>query len=196
MAKLVILLRRGVSTEWAELNPVLSGGEPGVEMDTGRFKIGDGISQWSDLNYFIPGAGGVGSGDGGTGSVSPATASSPGIVELATLAEVASGSDTTRAVTPQGVRQERLALRDEILGVGVPAALDTLNELAAALADDANFAATVSASLNSRLRIDTANQGLTNTQQANGRTNISAVGIGQIGNEETDLTAIYNAAKA
>lgn len=196
MANLLIRLRRGTALEWTEINPVLSEGEPGFEKDTGKLKLGDGISQWADLDYFIPGAGGVGSGGDGTTSAPMASPSTPGIVELATLAEVASGTDTTRAVTPHGLRQERLALRTEILGADVPSALDTLNELAAALSDDANFSATITTSLANRLRIDTANQGLTSTQQSNGRANLSAVGTAQIGNEETDLLAIYNNAKA
>ena len=70
-----------------------------------------------------------------------------GLIEIATLAEVATGTDTVRAVTPQGVRQERDAIKAEILGAGVPAALDTLDELAAALADDANYAASVTTAL-------------------------------------------------
>jgi hypothetical protein len=77
-----------------------------------------------------------------------------GLVELATLAEVATGTDALRAVTPAGVRQERQALKDEILGAGVPAALDTLDELAAALGDDANFAATVTTSLSNKQPLD------------------------------------------
>lgn len=77
-----------------------------------------------------------------------------GIVELATLAEVATGTDALRAVTPAGVRQERSALKDEILGAGVPAALDTLDELAAALADDANFASSVTTSLAGKQPLD------------------------------------------
>ena len=48
-----------------------------------------------------------------------------------------------------------------------PAALNTLNELAAALGDDANFATTTSTALGNRLRIDTASQNLTNTQKSN-----------------------------
>ena len=66
-----------------------------------------------------------------------------GIIEIATLAEVTTGTDTTRAVTPEGVKQATDAVRTAILGAGVPAALDTLDELAAALADDENFAATM-----------------------------------------------------
>lgn len=127
---------------------------------------------------------------------SAATTAAAGIVELATLAEVAAGVDNTRAVTVDGVRQERLALKNEILGAGVPGALDTLDELAAALGDDANFASTITTGLANRVRVDTAAQGLTATQQSNARTNIAAVGQAQIGNEETDLVALYTAAKA
>lgn len=78
-----------------------------------------------------------------------------GIVELATLAEVATGTDALRAVTAAGVRQERTALKEEILGAGVPGALDTLDELAAALGDDANFASTVTTSLSNKQPLDT-----------------------------------------
>lgn len=91
----------------------------------------------------------------GAGGTQPdASETVKGIVELATLAEVATGTDALRAVTAAGVRQERLALKDEILGAGVPAALDTLDELAAALADDANFASSVTTSLAGKQPLD------------------------------------------
>jgi phage-related tail fiber protein len=83
-----------------------------------------------------------------------ATETTEGLVELATLAEVATGTDSLRAVTPAGVRQERTALKDEILGAGVPAALDTLDELAAALGDDANYAASVTTALAGKQPLD------------------------------------------
>ncbi len=54
-----------------------------------------------------------------------------------------------------------------------PGALDTLNELAAALGDDANFSATVAAALAARLRVDAA-QGLSEAQKAQGRANLGA----------------------
>lgn len=44
-------LRRGVSTEWEEKNPVLLDGEPGFEIDTYKLKIGDGLLSWNDLPY-------------------------------------------------------------------------------------------------------------------------------------------------
>ena len=78
-----------------------------------------------------------------------------GIIEIATLAEVGTGTDAIRAVTPQGVKQETDAVKAAILGVGVPAALDTLDELAAALGDDANFASTVTNALANKQPLDT-----------------------------------------
>lgn len=55
---------------------------------------------------------------------------------------------------------------------GAPAALDTLNELAAAINDDASYAATVTTALGNRLRVDTASQGLTGTEKTNAKINI------------------------
>ena len=53
-----------------------------------------------------------------------------------------------------------------------PSALDTLNELAAALGDDANFSTTTATSLGNRLRIDVNNQGLSSTEKTNALTNL------------------------
>lgn len=55
---------------------------------------------------------------------------------------------------------------------GAPAALDTLNELAAAINDDASYASTISTALGNRLRVDVNNQALTNTQITNALTNL------------------------
>jgi hypothetical protein len=54
---------------------------------------------------------------------------------------------------------------------GAPGALNTLNELATAINDDASYAATVTAALGVRLRVD-ATQGLSSGQQAQGRANL------------------------
>jgi hypothetical protein len=66
-----IILRRDGSSNWESQNPVLLLGEPGYETDTGKFKIGDGSSMWSDLNYYIGATGGTGSTGvtGPTGSI-------------------------------------------------------------------------------------------------------------------------------
>lgn len=134
--------------------------------------------------------------DAAAATVPDASVTVKGKVELATLAEVGTGTDTARAVTPEGVRQERIALKAEILGAGVPAALDTLDELAAALADDANFAASTTTALANRVRTDTAAQGLTATEKGNARTNIDVYAKAELGDPETDLVALYTTAKA
>ena len=131
-----------------------------------------------------------------TAITNDATEAVKGIIELATLAEVALGTDTTRAVTAAGVRQERLAVKAEILGAATPAALDTLDEIAAALGDDANFAGTITTALGNRLRVDVATQALTTLQQTNGQTNLNVYSKTEIGNPEADLAAFYVAAKA
>ena len=44
-----IQLRRGGAQEWANANPILAQGELGIELDTGRIKIGDGVTSWNSL---------------------------------------------------------------------------------------------------------------------------------------------------
>lgn len=58
------------------------------------------------------------------------------------------------------------------LVASAPATLDTLNELAAALGNDAAFSTTVSTALGNRLRVDINTQGLSATLQGYGRTNL------------------------
>ncbi|MFN6965222.1 MAG: hypothetical protein ACK4S4_15860 [Pyrinomonadaceae bacterium] len=45
-------LKRDTAADWAARNPKLLDGEPGVETDTGRMKIGDGETLWNDLAYW------------------------------------------------------------------------------------------------------------------------------------------------
>ena len=49
-----IQLRRGNGNDWTTSNPILAQGELGVELDTGRIKIGDGVTSWSSLRYERP----------------------------------------------------------------------------------------------------------------------------------------------
>ena len=48
-----IQLRRDSSADWTTINPVLSEGEVGFETNTGKFKIGNGSTTWSGLDYFL-----------------------------------------------------------------------------------------------------------------------------------------------
>lgn len=52
--------RRGTAAEWTAANPVLAAGELGLELDTGRFKFGNGSTTWTGLAY---------AGGGGTSTV-------------------------------------------------------------------------------------------------------------------------------
>lgn len=49
-----IQLRRGSAQEWSNVNPTLAIGELGIEIDTGRIKIGDGVTAWNSLRYERP----------------------------------------------------------------------------------------------------------------------------------------------
>lgn len=49
-----IQVTRARAVTWTARNPVLLYGEHGLEKDTGRFKIGNGVSRWNTLEYFIP----------------------------------------------------------------------------------------------------------------------------------------------
>jgi hypothetical protein len=46
-----IKLRRDTASNWSSANPVLGSGEPGLETDTRKLKIGDGTTAWSSLAY-------------------------------------------------------------------------------------------------------------------------------------------------
>ena len=50
-----IQLRRDTSANWEGTNPILAQGEPGVELDTKKMKVGNGIQAWNDLDYVAGG---------------------------------------------------------------------------------------------------------------------------------------------
>jgi hypothetical protein len=93
--------RKGTAAQWISTNsgngPVLNAGEIGFEIDTNKFKIGDGINHWADLVYFTDSA--------------SALAAINAVIDAA------------------------------------PAALNTLNELAAAINDDPAFFTTMATNL-------------------------------------------------
>ena len=46
-------IRRGLANEWSTVNPILASGEMGLETDTFRIKIGNGILNWNSLPYAL-----------------------------------------------------------------------------------------------------------------------------------------------
>jgi hypothetical protein len=47
----LIQVRRGTAAQWVTADPELESGEIGFETDTGKFKIGDGATDWVELSY-------------------------------------------------------------------------------------------------------------------------------------------------
>jgi len=47
-----IQLRKGTAAQWTSANPILASGEVGYETDTGKQKIGDGMTAWTALAYY------------------------------------------------------------------------------------------------------------------------------------------------
>lgn len=46
--------RRASASVWTAINPILHEGEWGLEVNTGRTKIGNGIDEWTELDYASP----------------------------------------------------------------------------------------------------------------------------------------------
>ena len=46
-----IQLRRDTAANWSTNNPTHSAGEPCFEIDTHKFKIGDGVTKYTNLPY-------------------------------------------------------------------------------------------------------------------------------------------------
>lgn len=115
------------------------------------------------------------------------------INELYLSISSASGIDdnTENAITTWSSYKIRESINTAISELinGSDSALDTLRELADALGNDANFAATLAEQMGKRVRVDAA-QTFTVAEQAQGCANLG------IGNPDTDLLAVYMTAKA
>jgi hypothetical protein len=132
--------RRGTATQWTTANPTLAPGEIGFETDTNQFKIGDGINQWDDLSYFknLEDLGGdlddyvplttKGQANG------VASLNAQGVIPSEQIPSLV-GLDTEITTA---VNNAVTALVD-----GAPLALNTLNELAAAVNDNESYAASM-----------------------------------------------------
>jgi len=130
--------RRGTAAQWTSANPILSPGEIGFEIDTNKFKIGDGTNRWATLTYFT----------------ADAAAALEGLID------------------------------------GAPGLLDTLNELAAAVGDDANFFATVNTN------IATAKTEAISAASADATTKANTAKSGAEATAASDATTKANAAQA
>ena len=78
-------------------------------------------------------------------------------------------SDVNTKMMTAAAIDDRIVVRTNELVDSAPETLNTLNELAAALGDDANYSTTTSTALGNRLRIDVNDQSLTTSQKSNAR---------------------------
>jgi len=85
---------------------------------------------------------------GNTQTLTNKSLTSPALTGTPTAPLAATGTNTTQIATTSFVQQEL-----NILTTGAPAALNTLDELAAALGDDANYAATITTALGNKAPI-------------------------------------------
>ncbi len=121
------------------------------------------------------------------------------INEIAQAAASATGIDD--GVTSGAATWSSSKISSEISGAvsdlvgGAGAALDTLNELAAALGNDPSFATTIATQIANRVRFDDV-QVLTAPQKAQACDNIGAVSLAELGDPQHDFVTDYNTAKA
>lgn len=102
-------MRNDTAANWNSKNPVLAKGEMGVEIDTKKFKFGDGITKWQELSYAssneydLPTAttstlGGVKSQAAGTDKVVVASDGTMSVSEVTTATKL----KTARSITLSG----------------------------------------------------------------------------------------------
>lgn len=101
----------------------------------------------------------------------------------------ASTASTTQTYSITKIR-DLVSTSIGVLTAGAPTALDTLDELAAALGDDANFAATITTALGNRLRFDVA-QTLTAPQKVQGNANLGSASLVDTGTLDTNFVTIF-----
>jgi len=108
-----ILQRRDEAATWTSVDPVLMEGEAGHETDTGKWKLGDGITAWTALPY----KGGVDSVAGKTGVVTlevadvsdAAPLASPTFTGTPSAPTPLLSNDSTRLATTEFVKAVLLA---------------------------------------------------------------------------------------
>jgi hypothetical protein len=149
----IIRVAGDAAAGWSSVNPILKAKEGGLETDTRKLKFGDGVTPWNSLGYIVASVtwGSI------TGTLSAQTdlaaafaakapLASPALTGTPTAPTAAAPTANTQIATTQFVAASIAAIVN-----GAPGSLDQLNELAAAMGNDPNFATTITIALASKL---------------------------------------------
>lgn len=143
-----IQLRNDTTAAWTANDPVLALGEIGIDTDLGQLRIGDGESTWSELPYFVNAAAIGGQLEGFL------LEDEKGVAEgVATLDETGNIPESQLGAAQTIAETAASAAVTAIVG-SAPEVLNTLNELAAALGDDADFATTITTAISDKAPLD------------------------------------------
>lgn len=133
MSTVRIQIRRGTAAQWTSANPTLAAGEMGVESDTRKTKIGTGSTAWTSLAY---------------ANVVPSDLANT----LGDYLEVADRGVANGVASLDAQGQVPINQLGNVIDAA-PGVLDTLNELAAAINDDASFVTTINTSIATKLAL-------------------------------------------
>jgi hypothetical protein len=193
-----IQLRRDIEDDWFRDNPILRPGEIGISLDLNTFKIGDGQTPWRDLAYALSGtiseyiplnqksvAGGVASLD-----------SSGKIPDSQIPNGIARDSEVSLAISTE-VTNRNSAITTAISNLidTAPDALNTLNEIAAAINDDASYAATITTALGTKANLSDVTAA-TAASAADATTKANAAQAAATAAAASDATSKSSAAQA
>jgi len=186
-----IQLRRDIEDDWFRDNPILRSGEIGISLDLNTFKIGDGSTPWRDLAYALSGTLGeyIPLNQKSVANGVAALDSSGKVPDSQIPAGIARDSEVSSAITT--------AINN--LVDGAPGALDTFNELAAAINDDANYATTLTSALATKANsadVTTAISAAASTAASDATSKANAAQAASTAAAAVDATTKANAAQA
>ncbi len=198
----IIRHRRGTTTQWASSTYILKVAELGFDTTLKKFKVGDGVSLWSALPFMEAGLDVEGVQDVVGGMVENNTetnivveyndttgklnfSTGPDVVTTTSLSNTLTDSTTGYVPIADVGQPDGVASLDSNGKIpltelgnlidGAPTALDTLNELAAAINDDSSYAATITTALGFKAPLESP----TFTGTVSGITK-SMVGLGNV----------------